>query len=121
MQRRKTPIPFPDTGKQIRYYHQLRGYSTNDLAQLINIDSKYLSSLESGHQMPSLKILYRLSVVLNVPIEALIMENHDKVIGSDDFRARLIQDLTRYSDDELEILHRLMCDIIPRMRKFKEY
>jgi len=51
---RKTPIPFPETGKRIRLYRQLRGYSAAELAQYIDIDSKYLSSLESGHQMPSI-------------------------------------------------------------------
>lgn len=123
MNRRKTPIPFPDTGKQIRYYRQLRGYSAAQLAQYIEIDSKYLSNLESGHQMPGFKILQRLSIVLNVSIEQLLscQSQDDPAADSASLRNQIIADISKYSDNEIEILHSIMCEIIPRVRKFKEY
>lgn len=123
MNRRKSPIPFPDTGKQIRYYRQLRGYTATQLAQYVEIDSKYLSNLEAGHQMPGIKILQRLSVVLNVSIEQLL--NYAPANSSNDdntsLRSQIIDDISKYSDNELEMLHNIMCEIIPRVRKFKEY
>lgn len=123
MNRRKSPLPFPDTGKQIRYYRQLRGYTATQLAQYVEIDSKYMSNLESGHQMPGIKILQRLSVVLNVSIEQLL--NCVPANSSNDdntsLRSQIIDDISKYSDNELEMLHNIMCEIIPRVRKFKEY
>ena len=103
MAHRKTPIPFPETGKRIRLYRQLRGYSAAELAQYIDIDSKYLSSLESGHQMPSIKILYRLSILLNVPIENLLCEPPE-TIQSKPIKSQLLQDIERYTDEELKIV-----------------
>lgn len=123
MNRRKTPIPFPDTGKQIRYYRQLRGYTAAQLAQYIEIDGKYLSNLEAGHQMPGIKILQRLAVVLNVSIEQLLNCQPPSTYNNDDtsLRSQIIEDISKYSDNELEMLHIVMCEIIPRVRKFKEY
>ena len=117
---RKTPIPFPETGKRIRLYRQLRRYSAAELAQYIDIDSKYLSSLESGHQMPSIKILYRLSILLNVPIENLLCEPPE-TIQSKPIKSQLLQDIERYTDEELKIVQHLMCDVVPHTRKFKEF
>lgn len=123
MNRRKSPIPFPNTGKQIRHYRQLRGYSVAQLAQYIEIDSKYLSNLEAGHQMPGIKILQRLSVVLNVSIEQLLNCQPQNESNNDDtsLRSQIIADISKYSDNELEMLHSIMCEIIPRVRKFRAY
>lgn len=120
MNRRKTPIPFPNTGRQIRYYRQLRGYTASQLAQFVDIDNKYLSNLESGHQMPGIKILQRLSVILNVSIEQLLGCESEKTRNAE-LKQQLKEDIESYSDNEVELLHNLMCDIIPHTRKFKEY
>lgn len=49
MGKRKTPIPFPQCGELIRKYRKLRDYSIADLARHINMDPKYLSTIESSN------------------------------------------------------------------------
>ncbi|MDD3920011.1 MAG: helix-turn-helix transcriptional regulator, partial [Eubacteriales bacterium] len=43
---RKTPLPFPRSGECIRYYRELRGYTQEELANMIGISPSYLGYIE---------------------------------------------------------------------------
>lgn len=120
MGKRKTPVPFPRSGSLIRKYRNQHNYSIAQLAQLIDIDPKYLSNLETGHQMASIKVLYRLAVILNVSIENLLVEE-TTAEQNPQRRDIIIQDLDGMNDEELMLVHQFICQIVPFTRKFKEY
>ena len=73
--------------------------------------------------MPGIKILQRLSVVLNVSIEQLLhcVPANSSNDDNTSLRSQIIDDISKYSDNELEMLHNIICGIIPRVSKFKEY
>lgn len=96
---RKSPISFLKAGQKIRYYRQFRGCTAARLAQIIDIDSKYLSSLESGCQMPGIKILYRLSVSEN------LITSTPEEVQNQQLKDQIARDINRYTIDELELLH----------------
>lgn len=120
MSRRKTQLPFPESGKLIKKYRQARGYSTRELAELANMDYKYLSSVESCGQMAGIRYLYNLAARLNVPIERLLVPSNDTV-QNEDVKSRLIADLDQLSDDEIVLLSKLLYQCLPYTRSIKEY
>lgn len=118
--RRKTPLPFPECGKLMRKYRLLRQYTIREVAEMIDINEKHLSGLESGYQMPTIKTLYRMSVKLNVPLECLLVDK-DNTAPDPTVKQLIINSLDTMTDDELNLFYNFICHTIPLTRKFKEY
>jgi len=61
--------------KQIKELRQSAGLSQEALAFAAGVDRTYVSQLERGVANPSIKILYRLSVILNSEFEISLNPN----------------------------------------------
>lgn len=64
-------------GKKIAYYRKLKGYSQNELAEILNISREHLAKLETARRRISLQLLFELAEVLNVSEKQLF--DFDKV------------------------------------------
>lgn len=53
-------------GKRIKYYRDLKNYTQEHLAELVNIEQASLSNIERGKVYPTQITLYRLASVLEV-------------------------------------------------------
>ena len=58
-------------GKRIKYLRLQKGWSQEDLALEANINKNYISDLERGTRNPSLKVLEKICVALNITFEVL--------------------------------------------------
>ena len=58
-------------GMRIRFLRQQRHWSQEDLAFNANINKNYISDLENGRRNPSLEILERIAIALNISLEEL--------------------------------------------------
>lgn len=58
-------------GMRIRYLRQQNKWSQEDLALNANINKNYICDLENGRRNPSLDILERISIALNISLEEL--------------------------------------------------
>lgn len=58
-------------GMRIKYLRKKRNWSQEDLALEANINAKYLSDLENGRRNPSLLILERIAIALDISISEL--------------------------------------------------
>ena len=58
-------------GVRIKNLRRTRGYSQERLAEIIGINSKYLSSVERGQENPTLDLFIRLSQGLKVGIHEI--------------------------------------------------
>ena len=58
-------------GKRIREYRQKHKMSQEMLSEIIEIDSKHLSNIELGKNMPNPQLLYRIARVFGVEIKEL--------------------------------------------------
>lgn len=58
-------------GMRIKYLRKKRNWSQEDLALEANINTKYLSDLENGRRNPSLLILERIAIALDISISEL--------------------------------------------------
>ena len=88
-------------GKHLQVLRKKRNYTQWKLAEIIGVDSKYLSRLESGYSSPSFDMLQKLAEALKVDIE---------------FREELEQEICKKlkSADvkELKLILKLVNDVI---------
>lgn len=61
-------------GRIIRYYRKLRGLTQAELASLINVSEKTISSWEVDRTEPNMEAVEHLSVVLEIPKSVLVGE-----------------------------------------------
>ncbi|MGA9768165.1 MAG: helix-turn-helix transcriptional regulator [Blastocatellia bacterium] len=59
-------------GESVRIFRQQKGISQEKLGELAEVDRKYISQVELGKQNPSLEVIYRIAVALDMPLSVLI-------------------------------------------------
>lgn len=97
-------------GARIKELRKEKGYTQQQLAELIDIDSKHLSKIEVGSSYPSLYNLEKITKALNIKMQDLFKFEHHKN------REELIRDITELlnnaKDDSLKMAHKILYDII---------
>jgi transcriptional regulator with XRE-family HTH domain len=63
-------------GEQLKNFRKERGISQEELAFRAGLDRTYISGLECGKRNPTLKILVKLAVSLNMKPSELLMNLH---------------------------------------------
>ena len=53
-------------GKNVRKYRKLRNLSQEKLSELVDVTTDYISLIELGKRVPSLKRLYKIAEILDV-------------------------------------------------------
>lgn len=56
----------PDAGTAIRYFRHEAGLSQDGLADRMDVSPSYISMLESGKRYPSIEMLIRIALALNI-------------------------------------------------------
>jgi XRE family transcriptional regulator, master regulator for biofilm formation len=60
-------------GQRIKYLREQKGLTINELSFLSNVSKSYISSIERGIQKnPSIKVLMKISLTLDTPLENII-------------------------------------------------
>lgn len=61
-------------GLKISYYRKLRGYTQEELAELVGVSTTFIGMMEAPNlsMAPSLKTLYAIADALDVPISKLL-------------------------------------------------
>ena len=58
-------------GKRIKYLRKLRKWSQLDLALESEVNKNYISDLEKGRRNPSVMVLNRIAIALNIDLATL--------------------------------------------------
>lgn len=82
------------------------GYSQEQLAEKINISSKYLSRIETGEHFPSVEILEKLSESLKVELKDLF-EFYHEVQSPKELKAILNRLIDKADGEELKLIVKL--------------
>ena len=117
--RRKKPLPYPDCGKNIKKYRKLAGYNINQLAEKIGISPKYLSSLESCYQMPSVPTLDKIASELHITIERLLKDSPDQE-NDQKTKGLIIEALDTLTNEELEFMYQVICNFTQLLHSHKK-
>ena len=55
-------------GRKIRQYRKEAGLTQEVLAEKLGLSSKYIQFIENGRRRPSLRVVYRITKILNIDI-----------------------------------------------------
>lgn len=66
-------------GKNIKLFRTIVGLKQKELAQKIEIQESYLSSIENDKKEPSLSLLRKISKALDIPLSMLFWEGTDNL------------------------------------------
>ena len=64
-------------GQRIKSLRKIRGYTQEQLAEIIDINPKYLSSIERGEENPTLDLFLRLACGLRVDLHEIFQFEHE--------------------------------------------
>jgi len=69
MPKERNRAPFDSFGADMKEARKALGYSQKTLAEMINIDPRYLANIENSGQLPSLPVFYEIITVCKLPAE----------------------------------------------------
>ena len=97
-------------GARIKELRKEKGYTQQQLAELIDIDSKHLSKIEVGSSYPSLYNLEKITKVLNIEMQDLFKFEHHK--NRDELIKDIIELINKADDACLKQAYKVLNDII---------
>ena len=87
-------------GRRIRSLRKIRGYTQEELAEIIGINPKYLSSIERGEENPTLDLFIRLADGLKVELHEIFQFEHEAE-QSERLRKKLKALMAEIKEEEL--------------------
>ena len=78
---------YKQLGKRIVYLRKKKKMSSLDLSLESGVNKNYLSDLENGRRNPTLKILRRIAIALDIDLSELFTGIRDYTITKDNFKS----------------------------------
>ena len=94
-------------GKRIKSLRKSKGHTQEQLAEIIDINAKYLAGIERGEANPTLSLLQRLSTGLEISLPELFQYRQEEGQQAAQLRQRLDRLVNEASDGELPRLTRV--------------
>ena len=69
MPRHREQAAFAPFGNDVKEARRALGLSRRELAEMINIDPRYLANIENSGNLPSLPIFYEIIIICKIPVE----------------------------------------------------
>lgn len=91
-------------GKRIREYRQKHKMSQETLAEIIEIDSKHLSNIELGKNMPNPQLLLKIADAFDIEIKDLFEIYH--LLPDDKLKSAIIELLGRLNIEQLQLTYK---------------
>lgn len=93
-------------GARIQEIRKLHGLKQNELAELVDIDSKHMSKIECGRCYPSFELLDKIAQSLNTPVASFLESDHleDREV----LTKKIICDLQKMSDDKFRQIYKIV-------------
>lgn len=97
-------------GIRIKKIRTKRGITQEQLSERININSKYLSSIERGKENPTLDILIKIAESLNVSLDDIF--NLIQIEDPDQRKSLVMSLLDEADDEQLKLAFKILSAII---------
>lgn len=91
-------------GKKIKDYRKKRHLTQAQLAELVNVDDKHISCIESGKNFPSADLIERFSTALNVEPKDLFEFYH--LQNPANLKNEIITMLDKLPPEELSLVYK---------------
>ena len=100
-------------GKRIKILRKSKRHTQERLAEIIDINAKYLAGIERGEANPTLALLQRLSTGLEISLPELFQYRQEEGQQAAQLRQRLDRMINEASDGELLRLTRVFEALLP--------
>jgi transcriptional regulator with XRE-family HTH domain len=84
-------------GERIKEIRKVRGLTQAKLAEMVDIEQKHVSRIESAKNYPTMDRLEKLAVALNVPLMSFFDFKH---LENDEVRALSIEEMLKELDED---------------------
>lgn len=91
-------------GRKIKELRKKYNYTQAHLAELVNVDDKHISCIESGKNFPSSDLIERLACALKVEPKNLFEFYHLQNYA--DLRSDILEMIDKLNDDELVLVYK---------------
>ena len=91
-------------GRKIKEYRKKKNLTQAQLAELVNVDDKHISCIESGKNFPSPDLIERLAASLDVEPKDLFEFYY--LQDAEDLKSDIITMLDKLNKDELALAHK---------------
>lgn len=91
-------------GRKIKEYRKRKGYTQAQLAELVNVDDKHISCIESGKNFPSPDLIERFAQALSVEPKDLFEFYY--LQETKDLKSEIVLMLEKVSDEELILAYK---------------
>ncbi len=91
-------------GKRIREYRQKHKMSQEKLSEIIDIDSKHLSNIELGKNMPNPQLLLRIAIAFGIEIKELFEMCH--LLPDEELKTELVRMIKQLSGEQLRYAYK---------------
>lgn len=91
-------------GRKIKEFRKLKHYTQAQLAELVNVDDKHISCIESGKNFPSPELIERFSRALSVEPKDLFEFYY--LQDSKDLKTDIISMLEHLTDEDLVLTYK---------------
>lgn len=97
-------------GQRIKEIRKSKDLTQPALAELVNVDSKYISRIETGNSYPSLDTLESIASALNVEVKDLFNSSH--LQEKDELIKNITQKLINASNTNVKLIYQITNDIL---------
>ena len=91
-------------GRKIKEYRKKKNYTQANLAELVNVDNKHISCIESGKNFPSAELIERFSRALDIEPKDLFEFYY--LQDAKDLKSDIIGMLNKLDKEELALAHK---------------
>lgn len=103
MSREREKEGFAGLGEDIKAARKVMGISRRQLAEMVNIDPRYLANIENSGSLPSLPVFFQLVQICRLPVNQYFFPQSGQD-QEDRNRQRMVQKLELCSNQYLPIL-----------------
>lgn len=97
-------------GRKIKELRKRHNLTQTQLAELVNVDNKHISCIESGKNFPSSELLERFSKVFNIEIKKLFEFSY--LQEPEDVKKEIISMLDELKEEELILAYKYISSFI---------
>ncbi len=94
-------------GRRLRDLRKRRGLTIERLAEMADVDVKYLGSIERGNENPTVATLEKLAGALSVKLHQILNFEHEAT-GKKLLRRRIMQILDKCDERELQTILKMV-------------
>ncbi len=105
-------------GEQIRKQRKSKGYTLEQLAEMLDVSTTFIGQIERAKGIPSLETLVKIANALEVSVDSLLFGSLNTKAGDSHFMGRVAELTEDFSEREKDILLKNI-ELFYQMKKSK--